>query len=259
LSKQDFYPQALLRYTESYELNKALNNPLNAAFALLNRGDMLSRLGRYDEALSAMNELESYLDRLSDDSQYKQIWRAWSHVYLARMYLSQRLFAEGRSECSKALAVIAPDDHETRAEATAVQGLIEVFAGSTARGLRLCEEAVSKASSFPAQHNGSVRLALAEARLEAGDAKGALQAALEAQQILAAIHEPEHEWRAWLIAARASQQSGNPVRDHLARSSDLLKELQQMWGTDAFNAYGSRHDVQGYRKQIDALASAMLI
>src|SRR2546425_10965809 len=57
LSKQDFYPQALVRYTESYELNKQLNNPLNAAFALLNRGDMLSRLGNYSEAKSAQDEL----------------------------------------------------------------------------------------------------------------------------------------------------------------------------------------------------------
>ena len=34
LSKQDMYPQALVRYTESYALNKQLTNPLNAAFAL---------------------------------------------------------------------------------------------------------------------------------------------------------------------------------------------------------------------------------
>jgi tetratricopeptide (TPR) repeat protein len=58
LSKQDLYPQALIRYTESYELNKSINNPFHSAYALLNRADMLARLGRYDDAGVALNELE---------------------------------------------------------------------------------------------------------------------------------------------------------------------------------------------------------
>src|SRR5207253_1682495 len=100
------------RYTESYELNKQLNNPLNAAFALLNRGDMLSRLGNYSEAKSAQDELSVYLDSLSDDNRYKQIWGAWSHLILARAYLSQRGLPDARQECSRALATAVADDHE---------------------------------------------------------------------------------------------------------------------------------------------------
>src|SRR5256885_7329336 len=72
LSKQDLYPQALVRYTESYELNKALGNPLRTAFALVNRGDMLTRLGRYDEAKAAMAELSSFLNPISQENSYRK-------------------------------------------------------------------------------------------------------------------------------------------------------------------------------------------
>src|SRR5688500_1060739 len=84
LSKQDLYPQALVRFTQSYELNKQLNNPLNTAFALLNRGDMLARLGRYTEANAALDELPLYLDQLSNDIRYKWIWSASLHLIRAQ-------------------------------------------------------------------------------------------------------------------------------------------------------------------------------
>ena len=257
LAKQDFYPQAASRYSESYELNRTLGNPLRAAFALLNRGDMLTRLGRYPEAKTGMDELRSYLDPLSNDNQYKQIYGAWAHLYLARMYLSQRSLSAAKSECLQALAIAEAGDNETQAEIRATQGLIEVFAGALARGRTLCEEAAAKTSASPPQHRGSILLALAEARMESGDAKGALEAALQAQQILATLHEPEHEWRACLIAGRASQRLGNleSLRDQLSRSRSLLATLQQSWGQDAFNSYTARTDIQSYQKQIDELSS----
>jgi len=256
LSKQDLYPQAESRYNESYQLYKSLANPLRTAFALLNRGDMLSRLGRYAEAQAAMSELQSYLDLVSDDSSYKQIYGAWSHVYLARMYLSQRDMAKARSECIKALAIVKPDDRTTQAEIQATQCLIEVFDGAIKRGRALCEDAAVKTIDAPLQHKSNVLLALAEALLESGEAKTALETALKSQQILVAIHEPEHEWRASLIAARASQQLGDAdaTRNHIKRVRDLLNEIQRMWGTDPFDGYNRRTDLQDYRKQIDALA-----
>jgi hypothetical protein len=102
-----------------------------------------------------------------------------------------------------------------------------------------------------------VRIALAEAALETGDAKGAMEAALAAQQTWAKLHKPEHEWRAWLIAARASQRLGavDAMRDQLSQARKLFKALQKLWGDEAFNAYKLRTDVQTYQQQMDHLTA----
>jgi serine/threonine protein kinase/Tfp pilus assembly protein PilF len=253
LSKQDFYPQAERHYNESYQLYKALAHPLRTAYAILNRGDMLTRLGRYEEAQAAMTELQIYLDLLSDDSSYKQIYGAWSHLYLARMYLSQRKLPEARSECVKALAIAKPDDNATQAEIKATQGLIEVHGGASARGRALCEAAAALITNAPLQHKGSVLLALAEAQLESGDAKAALETALKAQQILATLHEPEREWRAWLLAALASRNLPSEAGHALSRANQLLAELRGMWDPTSFSWYAERADIHKYLEQIKSL------
>ena len=253
LSKQDLYPQALLRYGESYELNKKLGNPLRISFALVNKGDMAWRLGRYDEAKAALTELDQYLNALSDDNRYKHIWKAWSHLYLAQMYLSQRKLGDAKSESSLALSAASSDDLETRIEINAVQCLIEVAAGAASKGRPLCE-AAAKVELEPASisHKGHVLLALAEARLEAGDAKGCAETSAQAQQIFAQLHEGEREWRDWLLAARANQRLGNLdlMRQQLSSAKSLLNALKEKWGSDAFNSYLARPDIQAAQQQL---------
>ena len=256
LSKQDLYPQALLRYSESYELNKKLGNPLRISFALVNKGDMAWRLGRYDEAKAALSELDQYLNALSDDNTYKKIWKAWSHLYLAQMYLSQRKLNEARDESSVALSAAASDDVETRIEINAVQCLIEVAAGAPNKGRPLCE-AAAKVELEPASisHKGHVELALAEARLEADDAKGCADLIVEAQPIYARLHEGEREWRAWLLAARANQRLGNLdlMRQQRSNAQSLLNALKEKWGDQAFNSYSSRPDIRAAQQQLQTM------
>ena len=267
LSKQDFYPQALIRYTESYELNQKLNNPLNIAFALLNRGDMLARLGRYPEANAALDELKPFLDQLSDDNRYKLIWSAWSILIRAQMALSERRFPETKTQCQQALAVIARGREAlkdpkvatpTEVVIKATLGLANVFSGEVPSGLRLCHEAVRLAAAADQRStdDADVKLILAEALLESGDAKGALAGAQQAQPGLSARQREESEWRAWLIAARANERLENvdASRDQSSRSLSLLTDLQRKWG-DAFGSYASRPDIQRHRKIIEGLAA----
>jgi len=256
LSKQDLYPQALVRYTESYELNKQLNNPLNAAYAVYNRGDMLARLGQHEAAKMAMSELSTYLSGLSADNSYKRIWGTWSHLILARMYLSQRNLQDARVECSEALADADRNDAETQAEIRATQGLVEILSGAVALGRQYCEEALKLVGTGVSEHTGNVQLALAEALLESGDSKGANVAALSAQQILSRLHVQELEWRAWLIIARANQRLGNlnDVHDSLGRARTMFEDLQRKWGDESFKSYITRQDIQEYMKQVDELS-----
>jgi len=259
LSKQDLYPQALIRYTESGDLSRKLGNPLRVSFALVNQGDMSWRLGKYDEAKATLAELDGYLSALSNDNRYKQIWKAWSHLYLAQMYLSQRKLNEARSQSSLALSAASPDDLETKVEINAVQCLIEVAAGAASKGRLLCEQAANvDLEPASVSHKAHVQLALAEAKLETGDAAGCVDASLQAQQIFAKLHESEREWRAWLLAARASQRLGNldGMRQQLSNAQALLNGLKEKWGNEAFNSYLSRPDIQFAHQQLSALAAS---
>ena len=100
-------------------------------------------------------------------------------------------------------------------------------------------------------------LALAKAQLAHGDAAGALLSAQEAQASFARAGQKVSEWRAWFVAARASQRAGNleAARDYSARASSLLAELQQTWGAAAFDVYQARPDVQLCRKQLGDLSA----
>jgi tetratricopeptide (TPR) repeat protein len=259
LAKQELYPQALRHFGESYETFKSLDNPMRAGYSLLNRCDMLARLGRHDEARAGFGELSSLTGRLSDDNNYKQVWTAWSYIISARMALVELNYAEARSKCHQALNVIAPQNNNTLAIAKGVLGLTHARSGETARGRKLCEEAAATAErTGDPRLVADTRLMLAEALLDSREAQGALKAALQAQESFARLRKQESEWRAWLVAARASQRLGDheAARVQLSQAERLLAKLREDWGADAFNSYLNRPDIQLYRQQFDEVSSA---
>ena len=261
LSKQDFYPQALIRFTESYELNKSLNNPLNTAFALLNRGDMLARLGHYDEANTTLDQLMPVLENLSPDNKYRAIWTAWSHLIRAQMALSQRDFAQAKAKCQEALAIMTGPNRSTNTEASIKCTLcvVEVLSGSPS-GLKLCDVAVGLMATGGDHADADSHLALARALLETGKAKEALDAALIAQGDFAAHHRDESEWQAWLIAAQANEklQQYDAMLQQLSRAHALLEGLQSKWRGESFDSYTARADIRLRRQQMDALSASQL-
>ena len=257
LSKQDFYPQALVRFTESFELNHRLDNPLNTAFALLNRGDMLARLGRYDETNDTLDRLMPVLGKISSDNKYRAIWTAWSYLIRAQMALSRREFTQAKAKCQQALAVMAGPNRSTNTEASIKSTLCvaEVRSGSTA-GLRLCEEAVALMTSSGDHADAETHLALAEGLIEIGKSKEALAAALIAQNAFAAQHRDESEWQAWFIAAQANQnlQQHETMLRQLSRARELLDGLRSKWQGVSFDSYLARIDISLRRQQMDSLA-----
>jgi serine/threonine protein kinase/Tfp pilus assembly protein PilF len=259
LSKVDFYPQALVRFTESSELNKKLDNALNTAFALLNRGDMLARLGRYDEANRTLDELPPVLEKVSSDNKHRAIYTAWAYLIRGQMALSQQDFAGARLKCKEALSLMLGANRSTNTEASikSTLCLVEALSGSAKSGLGLCQEAETLMGSTIDHVDADMHLALAEALLQSGDAKEALEAAVVAQRQLANRHRDESEWRAWLIAAQANQklQQTEPIRDQVSRARALLEGLRAKWQGDSFDSYTARADVRLRRQQIDALSN----
>jgi hypothetical protein len=132
-------------------------------------------------------------------------------------------------------------------------GLAQAHSGAPQPARRLCEEAVATAKEVNSPRLlSSALLALAEVSLLGNDAPGALATSRQAQAMFAPPGQQDSEWRAWLIAARASQLAGNKsaAQEYASRANDICQGLQQKWGAEAYDDYSRRPDVQNYRKQL---------
>ncbi|HZH33127.1 MAG TPA: tetratricopeptide repeat protein [Pyrinomonadaceae bacterium] len=255
LLQQEKYPEALKRFEESYNIDKSLNSELNTSYGLYSRGDALWPLGRYDEARSMFEQALAVAEK--PEGQNKELL---AFIYLAQgnMALSQRNFAEARTRSAQVLAA-DEQNKTTLIEARRIHGLAQVLSGARAAGVAMCRDSLTAAQELGHPWVVSTaQLALAEALLESGDAAGALSHALEAQASFARFGQKASEWRAWLLAARAGQRAGNgeATRDYVSRATNALAELQQAWGTEVFNVYQARPDVQVYRRQLGELSAA---
>ncbi|MGB9179182.1 MAG: tetratricopeptide repeat protein [Pyrinomonadaceae bacterium] len=251
LSEQERYPEARARFDESYAIWKTLEDRLNLAYNLMNRGHVLAQLGLFDEAGRALAQTEEIAER--PEGIYKPVL-AEVHLRSAEIALAQRRFPVARAESEQALTLSSGKQYEGIAvEAKSALGLAQALSGATREGVRACEEAVTMAErGGDATLLSRMLLALAEAEYEAGEMDKALSNALKAQERFARAGQQESEWRAWLVAARASQRKGDDgaASDQLARASEVLSQLQQRWRQDDFNSYMTRPDVQLFHKQL---------
>jgi hypothetical protein len=132
-------------------------------------------------------------------------------------------------------------------------GLAQALSGNAAQGKSACEEAVEMGKRAGDEMLVSqALLALATALYESGDMDGALENALRAQERFARAEQQESEWRAWLMASRASQRkrNGSDAQQQLDRARDILSQLRQNLGQEAFDIYISRPDIQVSYKQL---------
>ena len=87
----------------------------------------------------------------------------------------------------------------------------------------------------------------------AGSSSGGLLC--EAVFVITFFGKTDSEWRAWLIAARASKRLGNEAAtdEYASYAVNRLSELEQKWGSEAYNSYLTRSDVMYFRKQTQQL------
>jgi serine/threonine protein kinase/tetratricopeptide (TPR) repeat protein len=256
LAHQENYLDALHHFEESYKIEKSLGLEIKTPYSLHNRSEMLWRLGRYEEARGMVNQAVAMAEK---SSQRDQELLAHSYLTQAQMALSESRYGDAQAKSEQALRIVGDSNKSLTVEAKRTLGLAQSYLGETAKGKLLCEEAVATArlTGDPWLISCSL-LALAKAQLANGDASGALANAQEAQASFARAGQKVSEWRAWFVAARASQRAGNldAAREYAARATNLLAELQQTWGAAAFEIYQARPDVQLCRKQLaESLAS----
>jgi len=250
LFDQQNYPAALEQYDNSLKIYEGVGNKLRTVFNKANRGNILWRLGRYDEARAVLSEVLATANDSKDD--FKQLLPVLQ-VVDSEILLSQRRLSEAQAKGNAAIAAAGHDYPDVAIEGKFVVGLAKALSGDGKNGQALCEEAVKLANGLSdANLPTQALLAQAEAALKANSAYTALTLALQAQQRFATGGQLESEWRAWLIAAQASQLLGdkNKADEQFTEAKSARSRLEQQWGTEAFKTYVLRPDIQVYYKEL---------
>ncbi|MFY9608887.1 MAG: tetratricopeptide repeat protein [Blastocatellia bacterium] len=248
--EQERYAEALPHLEESYKINERIGAKIGMVYDLLNRGILLWQLGRYQEARADLDLAFSIADQ--PEASFKAV-PAWVHLVNSQMALSERRLAVAKAKGQQSLDLAGTQYPDVVLQAKLAIGLAQALSGAPQPARRLCEEAVATAKELntPRLISSSL-LALAEVLLLGNDAPRALATALQAQAMFAQSGQQDSEWRAWLIAARASQLEGNKstTQEYASRADSQCAGLQQKWGAEAYDGYLRRPDIQAYRKQI---------
>lgn len=246
---QERYTDALSHLDEKLKIDELRKSDRGRAFTQMNRGNFLWQLGRYDEARAG---LDAALEIATKPEAQLRTVIAWVHLIKARIALSQLQYGEAKKEGQLALDA-SKDFPDVALQAKYCIGLAQAFSGSAPQGRKLCEEALAMAQQTKSRPLiTSAQLALAEVMLLNKETTAALQPALEAQKIFGQSGQKDSEWRALLIAARASEQAGDKsaAQNYAASADNARNELQQKWGAEAYASYLRRPDIQMYSRQL---------
>lgn len=252
-TNQERFTEALNHYDESHKLNKSLGLEPKLGYDLVNRGNVLWQLGRYNEARNSLDEAFDVASRVGGVD--KQLL-GWIHLFRAQLALSELRYAQSIAETRSAAALGGTQDTEFSVQVTLTQGLAQLNSGTSRAGVAECQKAFDIATRAGDPRLISIaQLAVAEALLATGDTANALTSALQAQKTFARLGSRHSEWRAWLIAAQASQrqQDEAKVAEYVTQAAGLLTALEKTLGANEYSVYLSRPDVQRDRKQLDQL------
>jgi serine/threonine protein kinase len=250
LTEQENLPEALKYYEQSYQFYKSQESSGFIPYSLINRANLFWRLGRYDEARRALDDALAIVSR-PESLNKSQV--AETYLNYAQMALSEKKIPEAITRAKKAFDEAGPQYINIATAAKYTLCLAQVFSGAKAEGRAACEDALSLARrAGDAALLSRAMLAMAEAQYELSDDKGALENALGAEERFAAGGQLESQWRAWLIASKASQREGDEsaAQEQLKRAADILSQLRQNWRPDTFHLYAGRPDIQFYIKQL---------
>ena len=245
---QEKWPSALEQYDNALKIYESIGNKFRIAFCKANRGNILWRLGHYQEAQQLLDEVTTTTTAAKGN--FLQLLPAITMV-TAEMRLSEHNLPAAIALSTQASEMGGTQDPEIAIQGKYVLGLAKTLSGASKEGDKFADDAVNSAANAGdfGLHSRAL-LAAAEAALARKDAQKALSLATQAQERSARGGQLESEWRAWFIASRANAELGNKdlSTEQAKRSSDISNQLQQQWGPEAFKRYISRPDIQVYMK-----------
>lgn len=254
LMYQEDYSKALDNFDRHYEISSSLKLAPSVGLVQLKRCKVLFAMGRYDEAQQALDESKKVAADHPDAALL-----ARQPLVEAQLALSRREFNPARAAGLKALKLSQGKFETVAVEAEYTVGLATTLFGRTSEGLRLCIEAheAAKRLNYSRLVDAS-QLALATARLAAGESKEALAAALQAREKFGSAQQLESEWRALLIAALASKLSGDmdAARNYATLATETLNNFQRRLDAPNAATYRARSDVKQAISQLNNIIEA---
>ena len=249
LNGREDYAAALQHFDESYKLNKSLAAQVNVGYLAMHRAEVLWQLGLYDKAGEALTEAVQIAEGPKERNTHLL---AAAQMVRAQMETSREHWTEAGDQSHRVLALAENEYKSLTILAKLNLGLVKVRAGA-GRATNVCSEALALANrSKNTFVLSSTWLGCAEILLAGGESRRALEQATQAQEAFRHSGRLDSEWRASLIASRASQQLGNHerAREFASRARDSLAKLEQKLGPVAYQGYLSRKDIQGFQQQL---------
>lgn len=257
LAREEKFTEALDHLNQAYSIYSAQGIQRSMGYNLARRGDVLGRLGRFDEARTLLAQAATIAEKPGGE-----IRRLALEVQLtqAEIALGEQSFANARSAAEKAFTGAGTEFKNIATGARLVIGLAESNGGSTVAGKRTAGEALALAKELNDPYElAHAQLAFAEVAMLAGDYQAVLSNALPAEASFARLDQPASAWQALVFASQASQNLGDKgrAREYAMRAQQALAKLEQRWGAENFAGYSRRPDVQRLRKQLDQLAASV--
>jgi len=256
LVREEKFTEALDHLNQAYAIYSAQGIQRSMGYNLVSRGEVLARLGRYDQAQTLLDQAVAIAEKPGGEIKRLSID---SKLVLAEIALIQGNFADARIRAEKVFEAAGTEFKSTATGARIVMALAQSYSGARAAGKQSAAEAVELAKQLkdPAQL-ARAQLVLAETEMLAGDSGSASSNAKQAEEFFARLDLPASQWRAFSIAAQASQNLGDKsmAREYALRAKESLSKLEQRWGSENYNSYLSRPDVQRFRKQLDQLTGS---
>lgn len=248
LFDQEDFAAARKQYEDSLKIYQSLTSSVQTTYNKANLGNTLVRLGHYDQGDPLLEDAWKTVSAEKD--KYQQLLPT-VRVYQAQSQLSQRRFPEAISFANEAIAA-AGTQTDIIVEAKLVIGLAKALSGNAKEGLKICTEAEKiAAGGEDLLLKSHALLGKAEAALLANDAQTALNLATDAQAKFASGEQYESEWRAWLVASRASEKLGDKekAQEQLGNALSVRAKLEQEWGAEEFKQYKSRPDIRNFYQE----------
>ncbi len=251
LFQEDHWPAALTHYEKYYELAKAIPSRDGIGRGLVNRANLLWRLGNHVGAEGALAEA----GKLAGPAPTPGPLAAAIAGQRAAIALSQGLFREAIAQARKISAMTAATNPE-RVRSECIAGLAMARSGSPREGKRLCGTGFEGAAGGDTPGLSDTRLALSEILLADGEPQAALGQVRQTLETYEKTGQNESAWRAWVIAAEAYQRTGDQSRakDAAAHASACLTALRADWGESDFRSYLKRPDIVSLQRALNRQA-----